>query len=242
MAELCGSWQNRSKRTPRDPSGSQGFGGTNVVPDVFSALNSVTSKLTERHRDIIRSTGFGSFANIIHQIHFDEQFLEWLGGKTETSTRSIRIDETNKLFMFPEDVQTILGIPCVGKPVWDGDSSISGSAYNSVMKMIGRMPADENPTVAAERVVLAFLEFKDKPDVDTFKVAYVIYVLGFTVGSTHVHFWPALVDPHKISQYNWADCLLRTLFEGTGSATPPGCKILLQVLTSLYIFSSCGWP
>lgn len=102
------SWFNKSKRTPREPphelqatfqslaAQEDHFGN----PTLFQTLNEITSKFTDKRRQLCEDAGFGAFAGGVHNIRIDRNFSLWLMRRVNTLSRSITTSKQTPLYFF----------------------------------------------------------------------------------------------------------------------------------------------
>ncbi|KAL6591453.1 hypothetical protein ACP70R_049956 [Stipagrostis hirtigluma subsp. patula] len=216
-AKLGDGWRGRSKRTAREPrkpqpnlsteeEGKHMFGNA----ELFDELNDVVSTFTQRHRDLVMSTGFGSFAEGVHSVRFDSQFCVWLMGKVDSFSNSIRLSGNTRLRIFPEDVSKVFGIPCGGRQVWDSSLDKSRSTHDRIRRMVGCVDADEPASLAAYRTLKNMKQLASREDEVAFKVAFIIYVVSILVDTKapeddeNTNYYPALAQIETVHLFNWS--------------------------------------
>ena len=248
------TWQGRGKRSARDvPSSSS------PIPNISSAetlcprllsivrFNDVASRFSESHKNLVRSTGFGSFAGGVNFSSPDHPFTIWLMSKVDSMQRSMKISTSSRIHFFAEYVNFIFGLPCTGKEVWDSSLDKSAAAYDLVSASLS-VDGHCLSSSSAALDVLEAMNYIDDSNFDSsrFKTAIVVYLVCLLVdvdspnSSDSTNFWPAIANADNISDFNWSSFFLESVISSCVACrrfvrqrqtvqVPVGVSIFLQV-------------
>jgi hypothetical protein len=216
-------------------------------------VSAAMAKFDQKKRELVRSIGFGGLLEMHEMSKVNRVFSHWLLSSTNWEDGVITAGEHIKIKIVSEDIEKILGIPSRGKDVLA--SAINEEDKALFLEKHSSFLGNENSMVeTAESVIHKDISLQMcKTDVDQFKIAFVIFIMGRFLAPTTVfchgnyNFWHALLNPDEIKDYNWSDyvlsCLLdsaRVVYFGKFLKKPvvtiTGCPILLQVIFILMIY------
>jgi hypothetical protein len=174
----------------------------------------------EKKKELVRSIGFGGILELPQDNKVSHRFTLWLLSRLDPESRTIVVNGEPVAKMVDFDVKDILGIPA-------GQLEVTGLVCEDarakkvfMQQMIGAAANETNSLLAAGRVVKKQYSGKmTKKQCDNFKVSFVVFVVGHFLAPTtrnnvgNSSFWGALRDPDQISQYNWAEYVLKNLVD-----------------------------
>jgi hypothetical protein len=163
--------------------------------------------------------------------------------KLDTEESCIVISESKRIYIHEKDVGIVFGIPCGDMDIASAETSpeqldliktncgLTGSRSFKILESVLQKHLDDKSS---------------RQQVDRFKIAFVIYVMGhlFVPSVKHDHgntdFWGALKDPDLIHIFNWCRYVYTYVLEGAkkvrdevirkGRVTKiTGCHLFLQV-------------
>lgn len=120
-------------------------------------------------------------------------------------------------------------------------------AINEIRTRIGMANKDGRSLKAAQAILeKEYNEPMTPEQVDAFKTAFVMFFMGHLFAPTTKHdyislnFWPALLDPNNIANFNWAEYVIEELFIASvklktdmkrrnSVANITGCTLFLQL-------------
>ena len=251
------TWLGRGKRSARDhasSSSSCSIDKMDHTPRLSSiqVFNGVASRFTDKHKNLVRSTGFGAFSEGVNFVAPDHPFTIWIMSKVDSMQRSLKISPSNRVHLFSEYVHFIFGLPYTGKEVWDSSLDKSPAAYDLVSGSLAVDGQCLSPSAAALHV-LQSMDYRDDSSFDCkrFKIAVVVYLVCLLTDddtpntSDSTNFWPALVGSEKISNFNWSSFFLESVISSCVSCrrsvrqkqpvhVPIGVAVFLQVQFLLF--------
>lgn len=251
------SWFNKSKRTPREPphelqatfqslaAQEDHFGN----PTLFQTLNEITSKFTDKRRQLCEDAGFGAFAGGVHNIRIDRNFSLWLMRRVNTLSRSITTSKQTPLYFFYEDAHAIFKLPYKGKKVWDASLPKGADTIDLVRQSVGALSDKEPASLAGERTIRSMHTINTKQDESRFLRAFIIFVVSMMIDSKKPgdreaeNYFPALVKMDQVHKYNWAGCVVEAALDACREAKldekkritpwpPAGVILFLHVSTT----------
>jgi hypothetical protein len=137
--------------------------------------------------------------------------------KLDTEESCIVMSESKRIYIHEKDVSIVFGIPC-------GDIDIASAETSPEQLDLIKTNCgltDPRSFKVLESVLQKHLDDKSsRQQVDRFKIAFVIYVMGhlFVPSVKHDHgntdFWGALKDPDLIDRFNWCRYVYTYVLEG----------------------------
>ncbi|CAN6210326.1 unnamed protein product [Urochloa humidicola] len=214
----------------------------------FSQMFDVVNGFDAAKRALVEETGFGGLLKFPALKQIDRRFALWLMCRVDVVARTLVLDESRKIKLNKCDVSHVFGVPCTGRLV----AAYGRPGRDVVCKVsaeyLGLSPREVRSIKAAQEVLTrVYGEEMSEAECCAFKAAFVIYVMSTVLapGAKHdylsVDYWGAIVDTDEITSYDWADYVLRRLFEsviklkndlkGRGKvANITGCSLFLQVI------------
>lgn len=160
------------------------------------------------------NAGFGIFARLRLHFKFDQAFSMWLMGRVDCTRECITLPKGSSVGMFPQDVNRIFGVPNNGVVPWHHSLDKSGRTLENLERMIGLTERGGSCDAAAESFIRRCVDGTVVWDRDSFRVAYVIYVMSMVYDPkrpSHFEsqdFLPAPVSPDGKRGYDWSRCIL----------------------------------
>uniref|UniRef100_A0A8I6Z1L6 Aminotransferase-like plant mobile domain-containing protein n=1 Tax=Hordeum vulgare subsp. vulgare TaxID=112509 RepID=A0A8I6Z1L6_HORVV len=194
--------------------------GTIAVTSRISVqkLVNIFSQFTDFKRQLVRDIGFGGVLGIKPLPMLNLKFSSCLMEKVNPDTKEILIDDDRGIKFFPKDVSNVFGIPCGTKKISTYPTKLSKACAE--FKKIAEEMSDKgvHSLKAAEAILVKHLD-TDSPaiDIDMFKIAAVIFVVGHMLcpssknDYTSVDYWEALSTTAEISEYNWSEFVVEHL-------------------------------
>ncbi|KAL6896943.1 hypothetical protein ACP4OV_007515 [Aristida adscensionis] len=210
------AWRSHGRRSQKGVASSNGkysFGN----PELIEELNSIVRGFTDHQKELAVETGFGSFVEGLHVYRFDMQFCMWLISKVDTLNNLLRLEGGMKLRMSPEDVSSVLGVPCGGKRVWDCSLDKSRKTHARIRSMLGVNNGREAASLAAARTLMRGKSPSNKEEDDAFKVAFIVYVVSMLIETKtgeepeNNSYFPALAQIESVNSFNWAFYILEEI-------------------------------
>ncbi|KAF8671031.1 hypothetical protein HU200_050310 [Digitaria exilis] len=166
--------------------------------------------------------------------------------KADPLSQTIIINESCRIKYSKEDVYRIFGIPCSGRSVYENGIP-SKEVLSKVMSLyLGGDGKQQRSIKVAQGVIERdYGSVMTAQQQDSFKVAFVIYVMstllapGAKYDCPSVDYWNAIGVPSDIDKYDWAEYVIRKLFDAVlkvksdlkGNVKGPlitGCTLFLQ--------------
>ncbi|KAL6610748.1 hypothetical protein ACP70R_040717 [Stipagrostis hirtigluma subsp. patula] len=229
------------------PDGKSDASGAATRSSVRCVASAV-SKFDQQKRDLVRSIGFSGLLDLPQINKVNRSFTVWLLSRLDPETRTIVVNGEPVIDMVDLDVRDVLGIPCASRPVQPLPHDDAKSRKQFMLNCLGAEVDETNSLVAAGRIVKQdYNGGMTKSQMDNFKVAFVIFVVGHLLAPTNRNnvgnssFWGALLKPDEIGEYNWSEFLLVNLMQAARNVqndikikkrvtTVTGCAIFLQIL------------
>lgn len=144
-------------------------------------------------------------------------------------------------------MHNVFGVPAAGRDVRDKSLDRSDAAVNIVRSCLGINSKEGTSLKAAEAILLKeYGETMDQLEIDAFKTAFIVFVMGhlFPLTTEHnycsIEYWPALVDPNMIDSFNSAKYIIEELCNAAtmlksdirkhiSVSNMTGCSLFLQV-------------
>ncbi|CAN6285601.1 unnamed protein product [Urochloa humidicola] len=208
----------------------------------------IVGKFNQAKQDLVREIGFHGILELPQIAKVDRKFTMWLLTKLNPETKCIVVNDQEVTDVNDFEVARIMGIPCGNKCVCPLDGDDRKSKLDFVRNCIGAKESETNGLVAAGLNVTKDYSYPmSVKEIDTFKVSFVVWVMGHLLAPTKKHnvggdgFWGALKNPDEIKLYNWSAFVLDELFSAARDLQDElkqkktvscitGCSILLQIL------------
>lgn len=217
-------------------------------------LYDIINKFDDMKRELARSIGFGGHLCFPPLRQINRRFGIWLMSRIDAWTQTLVIDERCKIWFTKEDVYHVFGVPCTGRSVYCNGIA-SQEVIGKVMSCFLVIGVKEHRSIKAAQDIIE-REYGDGMSIEqqnSFKAAFVIYVMStlLSLGAKYdyplVYYWNALIETSDIHMYDWADYVIRRLFDAVlkvksdlkGSIKAPSitrCTLFFQVLWLLIIF------
>jgi len=197
----------RNKRPVYEDESSEDFGDEEDAAEIKSAknwssarkVNMIVSKFGELKKNLVRNIGFGGIFELPLFNKVDCKFTMWILSRIDCPRRVIVLDGEDQTDIVDMDVRRILGIPC-------GSRVVSGLHSDELVSQF------EFRNLKSVEVVVTkdYPDGMDKAEMDRFKVAFVVFVIGTFLAPTpkfnsvNPDFFGALVVPEEIHNFNWA--------------------------------------
>jgi hypothetical protein len=211
-------------------------------------------KFCETKKHLVRSIGFGGLLELHDMNRVSRLFSHWLISNTNWEYSVITIGDNIRMKIVSQDIEKIVGLSASGKDVLATTlAEEDKSAFFA--KHLSFLGDQQTMLATADRLVQQDLpQNMTTKDAEQFKIAFVIFIMGRflaptnDVNTVHSNFWPALVNPNEIKEYNWSAYVLSCLMDSarillfsnlinTPVSSILGCPLLLQVKPhSCYLF------
>ena len=209
--------------------------------DVITAFDDVK-------RTLVEAIGFGGLLEFPAVRQINRQFSVWLMSKVNHSSHEIVLDPDRILRFSKEDVAVVFGIPCTGNKVLENGVPSIETVQFIASEFLGFVARDcRSIRMVKEVIVKDYGGVMSAREQDAFKAAFVVYVMstllapGAKYDYAAVDYWNAIVDPSKISCYDWGDYVVHRLMDavvkvkadirkGIKACNITGCCLFLQVL------------
>nr|CAB3460094.1 unnamed protein product [Digitaria exilis] len=165
-----------------------------------------------------------------------------------TIIATIVINESRRIKYSKEDVSRVFGLPCNGRSVFQNGMPRKEIVSKVTTGYLGIQAKGNRSIKAAQEVIERdYGRPMSQDEENAFKAAFVIYVAstllapGAKYDCPSVDYWNALADPSDIDKYDWADYVIRRLFDAVlkvksdlkkGNVKAPsitGCSLFLQL-------------
>ncbi|KAI4984982.1 hypothetical protein ZWY2020_017612 [Hordeum vulgare] len=169
-------------------------------------------------KQLIRDIGFGGVLAIKTLPKLNLKFSSCLMEKVNPETREILIEDYRAIMFSSQDVSNVFGIPCGAKNISSYPTELSEACAE--FKKFAEDMSDKgvHSLKAAEAILVKHLDAESRTlDIDMFKIASVIFVVGHMLCPsskneyTTVDYGGALSTTAEISEHNWAELVVEHL-------------------------------
>lgn len=173
-------------------------------------IYNVISKFSKEKQDIVKSMGWGGILLFPYMSKLNLKLSSFLLMHVDPVRRAIVLGP-DKVFPFgATDVNKVFGLPCKGMNVRKSTIEQTEEVVSKVRSRLG-MNTKERRSLKAVQAILEkeHLGPMQKDDVDAFKTALVVFVMGNLLAPTTMYdytklgYWPALSDPDSLHNFNW---------------------------------------
>uniref|UniRef100_A0A453DDY4 Aminotransferase-like plant mobile domain-containing protein n=2 Tax=Aegilops tauschii subsp. strangulata TaxID=200361 RepID=A0A453DDY4_AEGTS len=201
--------------------GSSGPPGTPAITSRLSLLKlgSVISKFSDFKKQLVREIGFDGLLQIKSWQNINLKYNAYLMDRVDVDNSVINLEGQGMLELTDESVHSVFAIPrgelAIGpEGVEPSEACIEYTRFAASINDKGT-----HSLKAAEAYLMRDIaaNFR-KIDMDCFKIAFVIFVIGHVLAPSAKHdyvtidFWAALSDVDKIRTWNWCGYILKHLF------------------------------
>ncbi|KAI4964069.1 hypothetical protein ZWY2020_008419 [Hordeum vulgare] len=181
-------------------------------------LCNVFSQFNDFKKQLIRDIGFGGVLAIKTLPKLNLKFSSCLMEKVNPETREILIEDYRAIMFSSQDVSNVFGIPCGAKKISSYPTELSEACAE--FKKFAEDMSDKgvHSLKAAEAILVKHLDAESRTlDIDMFKIASVIFVVGHMLCPsskneyTTVDYGGALSTTAEISEHNWAELVVEHL-------------------------------
>ncbi|CAM0947596.1 unnamed protein product [Alopecurus aequalis] len=172
--------------------------------------SSVMAKFCEAKRKAVSEIVYGGVLQLGLVNKVNLKFTAWLFSRIDLKTRSMPVGSDGRVFLCPEHVEKVIGVPSRGRQVCGLESDDAQERSDFVRLAMGATQFCSNPLKAAQSVVTRQWKDDVTPSrVDEFKVAFVVWINGRFLAPTtkqylgYSDFWGALYNTDEIVEYNW---------------------------------------
>lgn len=196
-------------------------------------------------KNLVRNIGFGGIFELPLFNKVDCKFTVWILSRIDCLRRVIVLDGEDQTDIVDMDVRRILGIPY-------GSRVVSGLHSDELVSQF------EFRNLKSAEVVITkdYPDGMDKAEMDRFKVAFVVFVIGTFLAPTpkfnsvNPDFFGALVVQEEIHNFNWAAYVVEHIIQAAARVQEDlrskcdvsnitGCSLLIQII---YLNSLCIAP
>ncbi|KAM0905829.1 hypothetical protein ACQ4PT_017126 [Festuca glaucescens] len=140
---------------------------------------SVMENFCDRKKKAVREIGFGGLLHLPQINKVNLKFTLWVLSKFDVQTRSMHVGRDGRVFLCPEHIEMVLGVPSSGRPVCGLEPDNVQERTDFVRLAMGASQHCNNPLKAAQSVVTRVWKDDVPSDmVDEFKVAFVVWING----------------------------------------------------------------
>ncbi|KQJ82422.1 hypothetical protein BRADI_5g08871v3 [Brachypodium distachyon] len=195
------------------------FGGATSRGSV-KLVHNVIASFNQSKKDIVSSASvsFSGLLSFPQLTKLNLKFSKWLLTRVDEPTTSIVVDKDHVYKFSPQDVHSVFGVPAAGRDVQDKDLDRSNAVVNLVRSRLGLNGKEARSFKAAQAILVKDYGEKMQPhEVDAFKTAFVVFIMGHFFAPTSKHnycnidYWPALADPSLINTFNWGKYIVEEL-------------------------------
>lgn len=222
------------------------------APSVTSRISvqkvcSLVGKFNKFKRDLVEEIGFGGMLEVKMLSKLNLKFSAWLMERVEVESSTLKLDEERVLQIQDHDVQKVFSLPCGTRSICP-DTTEPSEACKEFMRASAYLSKGAHSLKAAEAYLLRddINGDSSKVQIDCFKIAFVIFVVGHLLAPSTKHdyitidFWAALNDISQIKEFNWCAYVLEHLNRAVGKLKSDirnrnitvhlvGCHLFLQV-------------
>lgn len=174
-------------------------------------------------RSLVEETGFGGILKLPVLGMLNLKFSSWIMSRVDVRSRCIAIDAKQKIRFWAEDVHKVFQIPCGRRDIRGPDSQPTESTIEIIRTVMGMPEKGTLLLKDAENVITRDIseELSSNMEKDSFKMAFVIFVMGhfLTPSTKHDHtsvdFWGAIACTENIKDFNWCQYVLDDLLAAT---------------------------
>ncbi|CAO2204583.1 unnamed protein product [Urochloa humidicola] len=186
---------------------------------------SMISKFSEFKKELIRQIGFGGILDLPSINKVNLKFSSWLLSRFDTEDSCLVFSEKRKIYVHEKDVGIVFGIPCGDLDLFG--EQISFEQIDIIRSNCGLGGKDARSFRAVENVLQKHIDdHAAQVEIDNFKVAFVIFVMGHLLAPAAKHdqvnldFWGAFKYPDRIDQYNWCRYVYSYVIEAAQRPDP----------------------
>lgn len=237
---------SRMSRSPKfEKTGEVQF---RIAKSSIRLLYDVIGNLDAMKKELVKSIGFGGILCFPPLRQMNRRFAVWLMSRVDPCSQTIVINESRRIKYSKEDVSRVFGLPCNGRSVFQNGMPRKEIVSKVTTGYLGIQAKGNRSIKAAQEVIERdYGRPMSQDEENAFKAAFVIYVAstllapGAKYDCPSVDYWNALADPSDIDKYDWADYVIRRLFDAVlkvksdlkkGNVKAPsitGCSLFLQV-------------
>jgi hypothetical protein len=208
---------------------------------------SVVSQFGQFKRLVANQTGFGGMMGLQTIPKINLKFSSWLMDKVDPVRRVVKLDQERELHFGGKDMNIIFGLPFVGNEIYPVSVELSDACAEYTRIAEETSGRGTHSLKAAESILMKEIdENSSQLQIDCFKIAFVIFVMGHVLcpstkhDYTIVDYWGALRDPSRIAQFDRSELVLQHLMDAVkklkadlstrhSSIHLVGCHLFLQV-------------
>jgi hypothetical protein len=230
-----------------DLSESESEGSRNSRSSARHAA-SIMENFCERKKDAVREIGYGGLLHLPQINKVNLKFTLWVLSKIDVQSRSMPVGRDGRVFLCPEHMEKLLGVPSSGRQVCGLEPDNAQERSDFVRLAMGATQHCNNPLKAAQSVVTR--PWKDEVScdmIDEFKVAFVVWINGRFLAPTTKHdlgcsdFWGSLYITREIKEFNWGSYYLEHMMDAASrvqadmklkraTMTITSCPLVWQVI------------
>lgn len=185
-------------------------------------LRNTFSQFGEFKKHLVGDIGFQGILCLRPLPKLNLRFSASLMERVNPEKKEITLDDgETALQIHPKDVGNVFGLPCGTRRITSSSFPSSDSVACAEYKKFAEGMSDKgaHSLKAAEAVLLLkdLNESSSKLDIDMFKIALVIFVMGHLLSPSSKHdyttvdYWEALADTAEINQFNWCELVINHL-------------------------------
>lgn len=175
---------------------------------------------------------------------FNRRYVLWLMSGVKYETCTLIVGDEIKIKFTKSDVGDVLGIQCSGKRVVDERLPSRDAKQRVLDKYLGLKFREQRSIKFVQEIIERdYCYPMNKLDEDTFRVAFVIFVVSNLLAPSAKHdyacidYWNALKDPELLHTYDWGEFVIDKLIEGVRKLKHDlSSDIKFPIVTGCFIF------
>jgi hypothetical protein len=206
------------------------------------------AKFCNGKKKAVREIGYGGLLHLPLVNKVNLKFTLWLMSKIDLKTRSMPIGRDGRVFLSPDHMEKVLGVPATGRRVCGLEPDNPQERVDFVRLAMGASQHCNSPLKAAQSVVTRdWKKGVSAEMIDEFKVAFVVWINGRFLAPTTKHdmgcsdFWGSIYITSEIKEHNWGAYYLEHMMDAVARVQEDirmakstimmtSCPLLFQVL------------
>ncbi|XBI36595.1 hypothetical protein VPH35_122085 [Triticum aestivum] len=165
-------------------------------------------------QSLVEEMGFEGILEVPHLPRISLRLSIWIMARVDELSRTIYIRPGRQMSFRAADVFKVFGVPSGRVHI----QKASIAETNHVRDVLSINSSDKNLLSAVEKILVRPIdESSSKLEIDSFKMAFVIFVMGHllapstTHDHTNTHYWGALVQIDHVSEFDWCEYVIEEL-------------------------------
>ncbi|CAN6163697.1 unnamed protein product [Urochloa humidicola] len=181
-------FSSNNPQSPESSDGEDSLSSSTTNRCSPKAVHAIVSKLSEFKKQLVREIGFGGILDLSCITKVNRKLSAWLLSRLDTEDSELVLSESKRIYIHEKDVGIVFGIPCGDIDV--ASMEITPDQIDSIKCLCGLNGKDARSLKGLEYTLQKHLDDKSsRLELDRFKIAFVIFVMGHLLAPSAKHDW-----------------------------------------------------